>query len=177
MNLVVMAGIALSLAPGVMSPVSAQSMQQSAAVPASSEHHVTLTAQQKTVWQGEEDYWEYVNGRDLKSYFTLWHPNFRGWPCGAEHPADLVGLRRFAAEWFSEMTKAGQSTRPEVEAVVLDHGFAITYLSARTVWTGPDGVKQSKLEKFVHTWKATNRGWKIIGGMCAPLERKEALAK
>jgi len=168
-------GIALSLlAPGVASSVLAQVKRTSTApTEPGSANQMTLTDQQSAVWQGEENYWKYVNGRDLKSYLTLWHPNFRGWPCGAERPADLAGLGRFAAEWFSEMTKAGQSTTPQVEAVVVDDGFAVTYLSAATVWTNPDGVKQSKLEKLVHTWKATDDGWKIIGGMCAPLERKE----
>lgn len=168
-------GIVLSLlAPGVASPVSAQVKQtRTAPTEPGSANQLTLTDQQKAIWQGEENYWKYVNGRDLTSYFTLWHPDFRGWPCGAEHPADFAGLKRFAVEWFSAMTKAGQSTKPEVEAVVVDRGFAVTYLSARTVWTSPDGAKQSKLEKLVHTWKATDRGWKIIGGMCAPLERKE----
>lgn len=175
-NLVLTAGVAVSLlAPSDMWPVSAQSMPQPATVPSEprSASRVTLTEQQKAVWQGEENYWKYVNGRDLKSYLTLWHPKFRGWPCGAEHPADRAGLERFAAEWFSEMTKAGQSTAPEVEAVVVDNRFAITYLSARTAWTSADGAKQSKLEKLVHTWKATDGGWKIIGGMCAPLERSK----
>ena len=38
-------------------------------------------------------------------------------------------------------------------------------------WTDKDGKPQTSLLKLVHTWKATDRGWKIIGGMCGPLER------
>lgn len=175
MKIVLSAALALSLfAPTVIWPLAARSMPQPApAPPEIRPASVTLTDQQKAVWQGEENYWKFVNGRDLKGYLTLWHPNFRGWPCGAERPADFAGLKRFAAGWFSEMTKAGQSTTPELEAVVVDKGFALTYLSARTLWTTPDGTKESKLEKFVHTWKATDGGWKIIGGMCAPLDRKQ----
>ena len=159
MKNLLMVALGLSLTTNV----AAQSNPQSA---------IALTKQQNAVWQGEVDYWKYVNRRDVNAYATLWHPEFTGWPCGAEHPADLAGLKRFAAEWFSEMAKAGQSTIPQVEAVVVDKEFAITYLSARTVWTDGNGKKQSKLEKFVHTWKATDGGWKIIGGMCAPLERQ-----
>lgn len=129
-----------------------------------------LTPLQQAVWQGEVDYWKHVNARDLKSYLTLWHPDFTGWPCGAAGPANLEGLGRMAEKWFADMTSAGQVTTPQVEAVVVDDGFAITYLSARTTWTGADGGQRSKLEKFVHSWKATDHGWKIIGGMCAPLD-------
>jgi ketosteroid isomerase-like protein len=131
-----------------------------------------LTDQQKAVWQGEVDYWKYVNARDMKNYLSLWHPDFTGWPCESAHPADIGGLEKFASEWFAAKTKAGEVTIPQVEAVVVDRDFAITYLSARSDWTDANGVKQSKLEKFVHTWKATDHGWKIIGGMCAPLTTK-----
>jgi hypothetical protein len=165
------AGLAfLLIATDVTSPVGAQSVQQDA--PASSVAQMTLTPQQQAVWQGEEAYWRYVNARDLKGYLTLWHPNFTGWPCNTEHPADLAGLAKWAAEWFSEKTKAGEVATPQVEAVVVEGDFAITYLSTRSE-TSVDGVKQIKLQKFVHTWKATDHGWKIIGGMCAPLERSE----
>lgn len=168
MKTFLLAGIAVSF---VASPLAAKDVAQ---IPPTA---IALTAQQKAVWQGELDYWTYVNARDLKGYLTLWHPNFTGWPCEAERPADLAGLAVWGAGWFAEMSKAGQSTTPTVEAVVIDDGFAITYLSARTVWTSPDGAHQSKLQKFVHTWKATDHGWKIIGGMCAPLERELSKAK
>jgi hypothetical protein len=170
-NRILSAGMAFSLvAAGVTSPAAAQSPSAPVAVP--SAPRVTLTPQQQAVWQGEETYWKYVNARDLKGYLTLWHPNFTGWPCNTEHPADLAGLAKWAAGWFSEKAKAGEVATPQVEAVVVDGDFAITYLSTRSE-TSVDGVKQIKLQKFVHTWKATDHGWKIIGGMCAPLERSE----
>lgn len=129
-----------------------------------------LSETQKAVWQGEVDYWKHVNARDSAAYLKLWHPDFTGWPCGAGQPADLSGLAKMADQWFADRGKAGQHTTPKVEAVVVDEGFAITYLSARTTWADAEGKEQSKLEKFVHTWKATDDGWRIIGGMCAPLE-------
>ena len=168
-NLILSAGIAFALvASGVASPLAAQPVPQAAPAPSAP---LTLTAEQQAVWQGELDYWKYVNARDLKGYLTLWDPNFTGWPCDTEHPADLSGLAQWAAGWFSQKAKAGEVATPYVEAVIVDHDFAITYLSTRSDWTSADGVKQSKLQKFVHTWKATDHRWKIIGGMCAPLIR------
>ena len=141
----------------------------SLAAPGQASGEPVLNDQQKVVWQGEIDYWTYVNARDRDKYLSLWHPDFTGWPCDTEHPAGLGGLAQFADRWFAEKKRLGQVTTPTVEAVVVDKDFAITYLSTKTVWTDSDGVKQIKPERFIHTWKATDHGWKIIGGMCAPL--------
>lgn len=135
---------------------------------------IALTAAQKDVWQGEIDYWERVNSRDIEGYLALWHPDFTGWPCGAPGPADLSGLAEFADGWFAGMAARGQRTVPTPEAVIVKDGFALTYLSAVTDWREADGQTTTKREKFVHTWQKTPEGWKIIGGMCAPLEAYDA---
>jgi hypothetical protein len=160
-----------SISLGLAFTLAASAQAQTAGVQAAPSEPV-LNDQQKAVWQGEVDYWKYVNGRDMKNYLSLWHPNFTGWPCDTEHTADLAHLATWAGQWFAEKTKVGEVTTPQVDAVVVDRDFAITYLSARSDWTDSKGAKQSKLQKFVHTWKATDRGWKIIGGMCAPLTVK-----
>jgi sugar lactone lactonase YvrE/ketosteroid isomerase-like protein len=135
---------------------------------------VALSTEQAAVWQGEVDYWDRVNSRDLEGYLDLWHPDFTGWPCGAAGPADLSGLAEFAEAWFEGMTARGQRTVPTAEAVIVKNGFAVTYLSAVTTWTEAGGGPASKREKFVHTWQATDDGWKIVGGMCAPLVSYDA---
>lgn len=135
---------------------------------------IELAPDQAEVWQGEIDYWERVNSRDIEGYLDLWHPDFTGWPCGAAGPADLAGLTAFAEGWFAGMTARGQRTVPTAEAVIVKDGFALTYLSADTEWREANGRTATKREKFVHTWQATPQGWKIIGGMCAPLETYDA---
>jgi ketosteroid isomerase-like protein len=161
----VLLGLALSLAPSAQAQTAAAQAAPSGPV---------LDDQQKAVWQGEVDYWKHVNGRDMKGYLSMWYPDFTGWPCDTAHPANLADLAKWADQWFAEKTRLRQVTTPQVEAVVVDRDFAITYLSARTDWTDVNGAKQSKFEKFVHTWKATDHGWKIMGGMCAPLTVKPA---
>lgn len=138
------------------------------------QHLLEMNTAQAEVWQGEIDYWDRVNSRDLSGYLDLWHPDFTGWPCGAAGPADLSGLAEFADGWFAGMTARGQRTVPTAEAVIVKNGFAVTYLSAVTNWTEAGGASASKREKFVHTWQATDDGWKIIGGMCAPLVSYDA---
>ncbi|MGB7417790.1 MAG: DUF4440 domain-containing protein [Erythrobacter sp.] len=162
--------LAAALFPAPLAVAHAQSE------PAASQTQPVLTAAEQEVWQGEVDYWERVNSRDLEGYLDLWHPDFTGWPCGAPGPADLSGLAEFAEGWFAGMTARGQRTVPTAEAVIMKDGFALTYLSAETDWRDADGRVATKKEKFVHTWQATPEGWKIIGGMCAPLERYDAAA-
>ncbi|MEE4350112.1 MAG: SMP-30/gluconolactonase/LRE family protein [Pacificimonas sp.] len=138
------------------------------------QHALKLDKAQVHVWQGEVDYWDRVNARDLEGYLDLWHTDFTGWPCGAAGPADLSGLAEFAEGWFAGMAARGQRTVPTAEAVIVKDGFALTYLSADTEWREADGGIANKREKFVHSWLATPDGWKIIGGMCAPLASYDA---
>ena len=44
-------------------------------------------ADEKAVWQLEEDYWRFVSTGDVESYVKLWHKDFVGWPCFEWNPA------------------------------------------------------------------------------------------
>ncbi len=119
------------------------------------------------IFAGEEAYWQYVNARDVDGFLSLWHERFRGWPCGAPTTSTNVNMRADISDWFAGFERDGASTTIENEGVVVDEDFAITYVAAAT--TTSDG-KTSHI-KLVHTWRRTADGWKIIGGMCGPLER------
>jgi len=163
-----------AMAALVLVPTSALANNRAEEEAAPAPPAIELASEQAAVWQGEVDYWNRVNSRDLEGYLDLWHSDFTGWPCGAERPADLSGLEAFAEDWFAGMAARGQRTTPTAEAVIVKDAFAVTYLSALTEWHEPDGRKATKREKFVHTWQSTPEGWKIIGGMCAPLEAYDA---
>jgi len=131
-----------------------------------------LSQEQHDVWAGEEAYWRYVNAGKTEDFLVLWHDEFVGWPCDSEVPADLSYLKLNVADWFANVAANEQKTSIEPEGVIVEDGFAITYLSAKTVWIDSTGDEKSMLEKIVHTWKKTDDGWKIIGGMCGPLVRQ-----
>ena len=133
-----------------------------------------FSPKQQAVWRGEVAYWTYVNARDETRFLALWAPEFKGWPCGMDHPTDFAGLKESTHDWFAEVGATGRVTKPIPEAVVLGNEFAITYLSALANWTDKDGTPRTELFKLVHTWKSTKAGWKIVGGMCRPLERAPA---
>lgn len=69
----------------------------------------TLTAAQQEVWQGEINYWKYVNARDEQAFMLLWRPEFIGWPCGLEHPTSRQGVAQSTTAWFADNKKTGKS--------------------------------------------------------------------
>ena len=125
----------------------------------------TLTEAEADVWSGEEAYWQYVNARDVDSFLTLWHEHFRGWPCGAPTTATSDNMRADISDWFTRLEREGAKTIIENAGIVLDEDFAITYVAATTTAAGA-----TTRMKLVHTWRRTDDGWKIIGGMCGPLD-------
>ena len=130
-----------------------------------------MSAEQQEVWAGEEAYWNFVANHDVDGFMALWDERFIGWPCGAPTTENYEGLRSVVADWFADVAAAGNETMIEPEAVIVDEQFAITYLAATTTSSSESGATEASTIKLVHTWRRTDAGWKIIGGMCGPLER------
>ena len=84
---------------------------------------------------------------------------------------DTEGLKTDAPDWIASVRAQGRKTTIAPEGVVVEDEFAVTYLSATTVWTDESGASNSAMIKLVHTWIKIEDDWKIIGGMCGPLER------
>lgn len=116
------------------------------------------------VWKLEEDYWVYVKNKDFKSYLTLWDDNFIGYPS-----TNKIGGKANITDWITEMFK--DNTRRfdyaltrHVENVFGD--IVIVLYDATQIWTNEKGELLEKTTfKLTHTWKLTDKGWQIIGGM------------
>ena len=130
-----------------------------------------MSAEQMEVWAGEEAYWKYVADHDVDGFMALWHEQFIGWPCDAPATENYEDLRAAVAEWFSDVAADGNKTVIEPEAVIVDEQFAITYLAATTTVSNEAAGAETRSMKLVHTWRRTDDGWRIIGGMCGPLVR------
>jgi ketosteroid isomerase-like protein len=130
-----------------------------------------LSTEQQEVWAGEEAYWSYVANRDVDGFMTLWDERFIGWPCDASVSENYEDLRSVVPDWFGDIAADGNETTIEPEAVIVDEQFAITYVAATTITANETGAAKAESIKIVHTWRRTDDGWKIIGGMCGPLER------
>jgi catechol 2,3-dioxygenase-like lactoylglutathione lyase family enzyme len=118
------------------------------------------------VWQLEENYWKYVKDKDFKSYINLWDENFIGYPSN-----NIIGNKAHITDWMTEMYKGKtgvfnyQLTR-KVENVFGDIVIVLYDVSHSFTNDKNEVVKNGNF-KITHTWKKTDKGWLIIGGMGA----------
>ncbi len=126
----------------------------------------SVEAVKNEIWQKESDYWKYVKEKDIQSYVSLWDDNFLGYPSN-----NTVGNKAHITDWLTEMYKENigdynyELTR-KVENVFGD--IVIAFYDVAQQWTNKKGaiIKKSNI-KIIHTWKKTDKGWLIIGGMGA----------
>lgn len=117
------------------------------------------------VWQLEENYWNYVKEKDYKSYGTLWDENFLGYPSN-----NTIGDKAHITDWMTEMYQQpgvfNYTLTRKVENVFGD--IAIVFYDVSHNFTNEKNeiVKKGSF-KIIHTWKKTEKGWLIIGGMGA----------
>lgn len=130
------------------------------------DNSVSVEQTKNEVWQLEENYWKYVKANDLKSYLSLWDDNFIGYPgnnniTGKDHITD----------WIVAMHKenTGQYNYELDRKVVNVFGdIAIAIYDVKQSWTNQKNESvQKPVGKIIHTWKKTDKGWLIIGGMGA----------
>ena len=118
------------------------------------------------VWQMEERYWQYVKANDIKSYLTLWDDNFIGYPSGGK----ITG-KNHISDWVTEQfkdksRKYSYELNRKTENVFGD--IVIAFYDVTETWTNDKNVLLDKNTfKITHTWKKTDNGWLIIGGMSA----------
>jgi ketosteroid isomerase-like protein len=123
---------------------------------------------EKAVWKLESSYWDDVKSLDLDSYRALWHENFVGWPSVSSHPVRKDHITDWitantdkgtSLQWFSLEPAASQSTGDMV----------VTHYWVTTLWADKSGHGEPSTMRVTHTWIKAEKGWKILGGMSAPV--------
>jgi ketosteroid isomerase-like protein len=127
------------------------------------------TNDEAAVWKLEKAYWEYVKANDLKKYRALWNENFVGWPFVSSTPV----RKDHITDWITANTSKGitlQSYSIEQLAVQVTGDIATNYYRIDATWANGEGdeVRSDKF-RIAHTWLHTTDGWRIIGGMSAPV--------
>lgn len=117
------------------------------------------------IWQLEENYWKYVKEKDYQSYGKLWDENFLGYPSN-----NTVGDKAHITDWMTEMYQQpgvfNYTLTRKVENVFGD--IAIVFYDVSHNFTNDKNeVVKTGHFKIIHTWKKTENGWLIIGGMGA----------
>jgi len=125
------------------------------------------------VWSQEVAYWEYLKAADLDSYLSLWHKDVIGWPNNQASPMNKDGIHQLAAGILAEIQLEPATVELKPMSVrVFNNNVGIAYYEAYTRATTKAGTEIAIQERFTHTWLRTENGWKIIGGMSAPLPRQ-----
>lgn len=118
------------------------------------------------IWQLEENYWKYVKEQDLKSYLTLWDENFIGYPAN-----NIIGNKEHITDWIASLYKDKErkfnyELIRKVENVFGE--IVIVLYDVKYTWiNSKNETVDTRNTKITHTWKKTDKGWLIIGGMGA----------
>lgn len=129
------------------------------------------------VWALEDAYWRYVQAGDVDRYLTLWHDKFIGWPCGSDHPSGKSNIGNWVKRIRDEKVRYRYAVTQEGTVELGD--VIVVYYQTPMVSVYPDGRVEGQVNgrdeprKITHTWSRTTGGWKIIGGMCAPVATSE----
>ncbi|QEC67086.1 DUF4440 domain-containing protein [Panacibacter ginsenosidivorans] len=127
---------------------------------------LSMQQSKDTVWHLEEKYWTYVKTQDLKSYATLWDDQFIGYPSN-----NKIAGKDHITDWITDMFKDKSRhfdyrLDRKVENVFGD--IVIVLYDVTETWTNnKNEVLEKTTYKITHTWKKTDNGWLIIGGMGA----------
>ncbi len=118
------------------------------------------------VWQLEENYWKYVKANDLTSYLTLWDEKFIGYPTN-----NIITGKDHITDWIVNMYKENSGKynyELDKKAVNAFGDIVIAIYDVTHTWTNEKNESLKKpIGKIIHTWKKTDKGWVIIGGMGA----------
>ncbi len=124
------------------------------------------SADEKSVWNLEHSYWEYVKALDLKSYRDLWHTNFVGWPSVSAQPV----RKDHITDWITANTSKGlhlKSYNLEPASSQETGNIVVDYYWLTMVWADKDGHGDPRTIRVTHTWIKDDQGWRIVGGMSA----------
>jgi Domain of unknown function (DUF4440) len=126
-----------------------------------------LSSEQKDVWEGEQNYFRYMQSRNLNAFLSLWDDNFIGWPDYSVHPLRKADIESGVAEEFKrEQTNKRPMPTPKPEAIGMFGDVAVTHY----FWPESDETSPFKY-RVTHTWQKGPEGWRIIGGMACEVPR------
>jgi len=129
-----------------------------------------LSADEDKVWALEKAYYHYVQTDDLKSYRSLWHANFLGWPSLSPEPLGKDHI----TDWIIAHEKKGETLKSydlEKLSIQVTGNIATTTYRVHTTWLNKSGTENTAITRIIHTWLRDTAGsWQIISGMSAPTD-------
>ena len=126
-----------------------------------------FSSQQEKVWKEEQNYFRYLQAKDLQGFMSLWDENFLGWPDYSEVPLQKKDIESGAAAEFQNVQQSARLLpAPKPEAIGVFGDVAVTHY----FWPEADDTSSGKY-RITHTWRKGPDGWRIISGMDCEVPR------
>ena len=122
---------------------------------------------EKTIWNLEHSYWQYVEANNLPAYLELWHNDFLGWPSVSASPVRKYHI----TDWITSQTTKGLAFKTlefKPAGLQITGNVAIAFYWLTSQWLDKDGKGPRRTLRVTHTWLRTRNEWRIIGGMSMP---------
>ena len=126
-----------------------------------------LSPAEQGVWQRELDQVKFLNSGNLEGFLGLLHPDFLGWSRQNAGPTTKEERRRALATFTRDGRLGGGSIVRELLAVRLFGDIGMVYYREKDTRLDAAGKRVETSVRTTHTWKRTDEGWKLIGGMSA----------
>ncbi|MGB5822150.1 MAG: nuclear transport factor 2 family protein [Saonia sp.] len=122
------------------------------------------TEEKKLVWKVEKKYWGSIEGKDIKIYGSLLHPEFTDWPKFTDDPlGSSEGMLLFIGDLFRNHQDIQADISPN-KIRILDL-YALVYLTVKISLVDTSGTKKEENFRILHIWHKCNDKWLLLGGM------------
>jgi ketosteroid isomerase-like protein len=137
------------------------------ASPAKTDSVVKLADARLEIEAREEALLTHARLRDMDSYFAHFDRSFVCWPAGSRTLVGYDGFRALEGVGFTGIAAESTLALLAIETYIYGDA-AICYLLYELNMRLPDGSKERRLYRAMHTWKRKASEWLLISGMTVP---------
>jgi ketosteroid isomerase-like protein len=121
------------------------------------------------VWAQEMAMRECIKAGDLEGYLSFWHADVMDWPKSQAVPITKDGVRQLVSGISGKRQIVSMTSEVKRLSVHVVGDTGIAFYETHMRATLQTGEEIENHERVFHTWKRTDEGWRVIGGMSAPV--------
>ena len=131
-------------------------------------------ASEQEVWEQEVASWEYLKAADLTSYLALLHDDVMAWPDGRSAPVGKNAIFQHLVAILPTLQAHALTVELRPLAIRVFDDVAVVHYEAHTRAAMKPGPAHDQTKRYTRTWLRTERGWRLIAGMNAPVNPQSA---
>ena len=125
------------------------------------------------LWAQEVAFFDALKRADLTACLAFFHDDAITWPSGRADPVTKDGIFQMLVAVLPSVRPGSITVELKRRSVRALTEIGIVCCEVR-VLLAPGGPTEPVTDKCIHVWARTSEGWKIVGGMGAPLGEREA---